>query len=97
MGKKVVMDYYDHRRLETPGLVAFSSSAQQRGGRCIGGGECLDRSKVGNRPARAGREKLVARFMSGGLEKGFTYCECSHNRKGRRRLVGSEGWGVQDQ
>jgi hypothetical protein len=46
------MKDYDPRRLETPCLVAFSSSAQQHRGRCIRGGECLDSSKVGNRSVR---------------------------------------------
>lgn len=63
MWEKVAMEYYDSRRWETPGGVAFSSSAQQHRGRCVGWGECLDRSKVGNKPDRAGREGLVAWIM----------------------------------
>lgn len=61
MWEKVAMESYDSRRQETPGIVAFSSSAQQhRGSRWIGGGECLDRAKVGNRPDGTGREGLAA-------------------------------------
>lgn len=58
--EKVAMESCDSRGQEAPGIVAFSSIAQQHRGRCLGGGECLDRSKVGNRPDGAGRKGLAA-------------------------------------
>lgn len=91
MQEEVVLEYHNCRGLETPGIVAFSSSAQQHRGGCIGGGECLDRSKVGNRPDRAGREGLVAWFTSGGVEKGFNLTNPS--RTGREAETG-DWWGA---
>lgn len=62
----------DARRGRRPYVVTFSSSTQQHRGRSIGGGECLDRSKVGNRAGGAGREEARTLRMLGGVRKGFT-------------------------
>lgn len=74
--------------------VTCSCSAQQHGGRSMGGGECLDRSKVGYRAGGAGREEARTLGMSGGARKGFTesHCEFFQNRKrSHEEGIGWEG------
>lgn len=75
------------------GVVSFSSSAQQHRDRNIGGGECLDRSKVGKRPGGAGREGACCMNDVGKNGKG-TYWESHHesfqNRKGSHKQEAEE-------
>lgn len=76
--------------------MTLSSSAQQHRGRSTVGGECLDRSKAGNRADGAGREGARTLRMSEGVGKGFTMSlTVSSPRTGREAMKGglAEGEG----